>query len=363
MIKVSDYAKKLLHEHDCVVIPELGGFLTHFDHAFYSKQDGTYHAPQKRVAFNEALKLDDGLLVHYLTVNEQITREDAQNRVKSFVDYIKTEVQENREVTLDGIGMLKANHEGKLLFEPTFDTNFYDEGFGFNDINIDPATEVIKIQEADIEEVWANSSRDMVEFDNEIPLRRKSRTVWYAAAGVALVGAVIWGGMTSISTTKMQSSLNPASVIPTILSKFESKEDTKKTIIKQAEKAAPAPKAAIEATPPAIIAPVVAPTTETPKNIAVKATENESVKRQFLSDEIVKYYIVAGSFANKNNAEGLIQRMQNKGYKNAFILNPEAAEGVLFQVAIIGFESSNKAKSQLAIVNRATKTKGCIVGK
>jgi cell division septation protein DedD len=361
MITVSDYAKKLLHEHDCVVIPDLGGFLTHFSHAFYNKHDGTYHAPQKRVAFNEALRLDDGLLIHYLTVNEQITREEAQVRVKSFVDYIKSETHQNRPVTLDGIGTLNANHEGKLLFEPTAE-NFYDEGFGFDNINISPASESVKIQEPETEEVWTNVAQESVDYDNEMPLHRKSRAVWYAAAGVALVGAAIWGGMTSISSSNMQSSLNPVSVIPTILSKFESKKATTTPLIKQAEKAAPAPKAVIATTQP--VAPATTITTEVPTNEAVKVTtENTGVKRQYLSDEVVKYYIVAGSFANKNNAESLIQKMQSKGYKNALILNPDAPEGTLFKVAVVGFESSRKAKSQLALVNHYTKTKGCIVGR
>jgi hypothetical protein len=47
MTSVLDYTRKLLYEHDCVVLPDLGGFLAYFSHAFYSEQNELYHAPSK----------------------------------------------------------------------------------------------------------------------------------------------------------------------------------------------------------------------------------------------------------------------------------------------------------------------------
>jgi hypothetical protein len=62
MASVNDYLKKLLYQYDCIVVPELGAFLTHYQPASFTESSGLYLPPRKRVAFNEALRLDDGIL-------------------------------------------------------------------------------------------------------------------------------------------------------------------------------------------------------------------------------------------------------------------------------------------------------------
>ncbi|MDB5242229.1 MAG: sporulation protein, partial [Spirosoma sp.] len=66
MASVNDYLKKLLYQYECIIVPELGAFLTHYQAASFTESSGLYLPPRKRVAFNEALRLDDGILVNYI---------------------------------------------------------------------------------------------------------------------------------------------------------------------------------------------------------------------------------------------------------------------------------------------------------
>lgn len=45
MASVNDYLKKLLYQYDCIVVPELGAFLTHYQSAVYTETSGLYLPP------------------------------------------------------------------------------------------------------------------------------------------------------------------------------------------------------------------------------------------------------------------------------------------------------------------------------
>ena len=53
----------LLLDHDCVVVPQIGGFVTCNAPAKYVEEENLFLPPIRTVGFNERLKADDGLLV------------------------------------------------------------------------------------------------------------------------------------------------------------------------------------------------------------------------------------------------------------------------------------------------------------
>ncbi|MFN3382232.1 MAG: SPOR domain-containing protein [Runella zeae] len=351
MTSVLDYTRKLLYEHDCVVLPDFGGFLAYFSHAFYSEQNALYHAPQKRIAFNEALKLDDGLLVHYLTINEQISREEAQKKVRAFVENLKTTLQEKGTYVLEGIGELSKNEEGKIQFEPLTQVNFYGEGFGLKSIKLDttPAAEMSE-QPKD----WTQSDRAPEELSVEVPRRRRYRVGMYLGV-ILLVGSALIGGLTQFSNQSLTSSLNPFELVTTVKGWLvvdkksnvvqESASVKEQVSQKEEVKAEEAP-AAI--TPEIAVNPEVIPVVAEPKK-APKPVVEEAVS--LASDEKINYWVIAGGFSKKENALKLEKKLKRNGYESASILNPDAAENQLIIVTAIGCENAKKAKLQLARVS------------
>lgn len=358
MISVLDYTRKLLFEHDCVVLPDLGGFLVYFSHAFYSEQNALYHAPQKRVAFNEALKLDDGLLAHYLTINEQITREDAQKRIRQFVEDIKQSIQENGSFLLEGIGSLSVNEEAKLQFEPLPFVNFYAESYGLKSIHVAQVEPAIEIEETETAYDWTRSDRTASELTYELPRRRRSRVGMYVG-GFLIVGCALVAGITQLPSESLKSSLNPfelfstvrAWVLPDIKSNtvnIQPKASVQKVALRVENEAVIVKPTAPET--PAVVEVVKAPVSE-PKQTIFEKPSLETAKISYKSDEKTDFLVIAGGFSNVDNARKLERKLQRNGYENAHILNPEPAEGKLIIVAAIGCENSKKAKSQLARVS------------
>ena len=62
MAPVDKYIRKLLFEFDCVIIPDFGGLLTNRVGVRYDESSQLFKPAGKRLAFNEILKIDDGLL-------------------------------------------------------------------------------------------------------------------------------------------------------------------------------------------------------------------------------------------------------------------------------------------------------------
>ncbi|RYE98533.1 MAG: SPOR domain-containing protein, partial [Oxalobacteraceae bacterium] len=104
MATVTDYLKKLLYQYDCVVVPELGAFLTHYQSASFSESAGLFLPPRKRVAFNEALRLDDGILANYIMLHEPVSRDGAQRMIAQFVQSLHQTLDSSYRFDLEGIG-------------------------------------------------------------------------------------------------------------------------------------------------------------------------------------------------------------------------------------------------------------------
>lgn len=352
MTSVLDYTRKLLYEHDCVVLPDLGGFLAYFSHAFYSEQNELYHAPQKRVAFNEALKLDDGLLVHYLTINEQITRDEAQKRVRQFVDLIKNSIKEKGTYSLEGIGTLEINDEGKLQFEPTPITNFYAEGYGLKSLKVAMIKAAVKVEASESATDWTTTDRSAEELPLELPRRRRSRVAMYVGA-VLLMGAALVGGLTQLPSESLKSSLNPFELLPAVKGFLASDKKSNDVI----EKKLPSVQQETTESKSVKIALAVKaePVTEVKKVKLVAPrvkSEEKNLITSFKSDDNAIYLVIAGGFSKLENARKLESKLQRNGYENATILNPEPTEGKLIIVSAIGCENAKKAKTYLASVSR-----------
>jgi len=366
---VEKYVRKLLHEHDCVVLPELGGFIVHFNHAFFSTQSSLYHAPQRRVAFNEALKLDDGLLVHYLTLNEQMSREEAQKQLRQFVESVKVSIKEKGEYHLAEMGTLSANAEGKFVFEPQPLVNFHPESYGFASVpavSVQPTVGLMSDSTAD----WTYTDRLPEALPFQMAQRRRSRVGWYLGTAL-LIGALVLGGNIELTSGQFKSSLNPFDLV----SQFSGVKNLN-TVKKEAERVNNQPVVALsalkqEATLGLSAQPLVLP--ETPKEVAVVQPEKVierpksavAVAQRLVteSDQNANYWVIACGFLQQENANKLVNKLKRNGYVQAHVFNPDVAEGELIKVAAVGFETKSKANKYLRTVSKLSGARAWVLVK
>ena len=64
MIELARHIEILLLENDCVIIPDFGGFIAHYQPARYIKEENLYLPPVRTIGFNPQLTINDGLLVN-----------------------------------------------------------------------------------------------------------------------------------------------------------------------------------------------------------------------------------------------------------------------------------------------------------
>ena len=78
---VAHYISELLFLHDCVIVPEFGGFVGNKKSAQLNKTTGTLTPPSKQILFNTNLKINDGLLITHIVNKEGITQKIAKQNV------------------------------------------------------------------------------------------------------------------------------------------------------------------------------------------------------------------------------------------------------------------------------------------
>ena len=63
MIEIDRHIEILLLSNDCVIVPGLGGFMTHHIQARYDADDQMFLPPLRTLGFNPQLTMNDSLLV------------------------------------------------------------------------------------------------------------------------------------------------------------------------------------------------------------------------------------------------------------------------------------------------------------
>ena len=129
-MKICFYISALLYQHDCVVIPGLGGFIANYVPAHILPFKNRFVPPSKQIVFNSGLQHNDGLLVHHIEREENTSYEQAMLRLEQEVDALYQDLQSGKTIIIDDAGTLQFNEEKNILFTPDSTQNFLEESFG-----------------------------------------------------------------------------------------------------------------------------------------------------------------------------------------------------------------------------------------
>lgn len=192
MIELSRHIECLMLEHDCVIVPGLGGFVTQYVPARYVVEEQLFLPPYRSVGFNQQLSLNDGLLVQSYMQTYDTDYSETVKIIEDAVAQLKKELQENGEYELNGIGKLTLGIGGTYNFIPCEAGVLSPELYGLDAVNV-----------ADIKHTETESStKKTKEGKSKIHLHRseKNYTItlnrelvnYVAAAVVAIFFYFIW---------------------------------------------------------------------------------------------------------------------------------------------------------------------------
>ncbi|MBC3784630.1 SPOR domain-containing protein [Spirosoma utsteinense] len=364
MAAVNDYLKKLLYQYDCVVVPELGAFLTHYQPASFTESSGLFLPPRKRVAFNEALRLDDGILANYIMLHEPVTRDGAQRHISLFVNELRRQVAESGRFEIDGIGTFTVNEEEKLQFDPSLRHNFYGEAYGMSAISAQSLTK--QAIEAVVVESPSTAVGPVLTQDEETSLMPmpRSRPYWRIAAAALLVGSL--GFISYFTVVKpgqpLQSSLDPAMLLRIPAALFEKAGPANEVVKPVTAVTRPAPIVPAKAVP---VEKTTVPVTNAPVPELAKANIPAAVPVVVKPVEVATalktarttpyFTVIAGSFSSKRNALRLKRQLRKAGYTDAFVIMP-SRRGQLYKVAAAGSDNRDEAIAGVGSISKLAGT-------
>ncbi len=118
MIELDRHIEILLLSNDCVIVPDLGGFMAYRVDARYDEADGMFLPPIRTLGFNPQLRMNDSLLAQSYAEAYEISYPEALRRIEDEVNELRQHLETAGEYELNDIGVLRLNDEGHLSFEP-----------------------------------------------------------------------------------------------------------------------------------------------------------------------------------------------------------------------------------------------------
>jgi len=125
----------LLTEHDCVIVPGLGGFVQNETEAHFDSQDQLFYPPSKQIGFNARLHFNDGLLAQSYQQDYDIGFEEARDRIRDRVQELQGYLSQGKYLTLGRIGYMHRNQEGQIVFRSGKNNPFVPSAYGLRPLH------------------------------------------------------------------------------------------------------------------------------------------------------------------------------------------------------------------------------------
>ncbi|MEG0796641.1 MAG: hypothetical protein RR397_09100 [Odoribacter sp.] len=217
MHKFIDYISDLLFLHDCVIIPDFGGFICNYKSAYIDENSGLICPPTKDILFNRNLIHNDGLLVNWIACKENVSYEKANIQLALFCEDLKIRLNQKQRIAFGDIGVFYTDRRFNIIFE-SGKNNFFSETFGMESIDMQPAKTEEKIKFAQTS-MPVNNVPDMSAYINmETSGNIVHRLLKYALAAAVVAGVVVISQLDIFYSTAPENSnqiTNSSTVQPT----------------------------------------------------------------------------------------------------------------------------------------------------
>lgn len=329
----------LLFQHDCVIVPGFGGFLTHYRPARLDEQRRLVHPPSKDLSFNKHLVRQDGLLVDQLVRHEGLDFQAAKSKIEEEVEEWRWKLQRQGRLEVLQVGTFFHDQEQNLQFEPDRRVNFLKDAYGLRPVAAVPVERPEILPKLAVLPL-AGSQSDPEE-------RRRTPAFLAAAATIAiLLTAATWWvvGSTGPNSIAMGGfdlfgSAGPARYI------FPGAPPAPVgTPVEASIWSAPADIQGVHEMPIAgpDVAAVAVNFGQTPEKAEPESTAVDTpVVRS-------RYHIIGGCFLERENADRFISELQAKGFAASLI----DQKGGLYRVAYGSYPLKSTAAEALEAVRK-----------
>ena len=135
---ITKYISELLYDHECVIVPEFGAFITKECPATLDYATHRLMPPSKELAFNGQLVADDGLLIGYVAERQGVTTTVAAKMVHDFANQCLNVIEASGVLRLDGMGVLSRVTSRDYVFQIDDSLNLFGDAFGLTALKVQP---------------------------------------------------------------------------------------------------------------------------------------------------------------------------------------------------------------------------------
>jgi nucleoid DNA-binding protein len=135
VVDFSRYIEELLDEHEYVIVPGLGAFVTVNRPAEFGKGHAFILPPSRVISFKPELKINDGLLAGYIARQQKVNLRQAQKLLDGFAGDILYMLDQGKEVTIGKAGSLVVR-KGEIIFRPETLSSENAGSFGLSPVTI-----------------------------------------------------------------------------------------------------------------------------------------------------------------------------------------------------------------------------------
>ena len=175
---LAEYLHELLLQHEIVIIPGFGAFVSNYKPAEINEETKEIIPPSKEISFNQQIRNNDGLLVDYVAKNQTVSHFDALKIIEKERENIIYQLDKGEQITLEHIGILFRNEQNEIVFEAQIEENLLLDSFGLEPVSLaenESEPEVENVTEQDepeiaevIEPVVATETDEPTEEDGSI---------------------------------------------------------------------------------------------------------------------------------------------------------------------------------------------------
>lgn len=372
-MRIDEHILKLLLRHDCIIVPDFGGFVARNLSAKIDWGKSEIRAPRKELIFNRHLQKNDGLLLNSIVENNHLSYEEASAFLQhSLADWNNT-IKSGNRIEIEKVGILFQDATGNFVFEQDRFFNLLLSSYGLSDVNFiavekevesKPAIEIATPTQATKKDDEQKQAAPIIHLEHTIapkkvaepvsnkpeektevrPIKKQQKHFpWRVAAAAVLIPFGFFAYWIPMQTHVLETGkisvadFNPFRTVKAPQYdaqklQFESKTYPINKPFKEIQK-------------------------ELSKNVAVfnyKFNEDLYIPIRLHKNSAPKtstapYHLIGGCFASEQNAKDFVDLCKSKGLK-AFVLD---VKGGLNRVSVAQFFSKSDAReSQKSIANK-----------
>lgn len=197
MESFAEIVSRLLLRHNCVIIPDFGGFVARISPSEIDEIRGVIYPPKKSILFNQQLILSDGLLTSEYALTNELTFTESQEKIKQIVTIWKEELNQGEAISIEKVGTLQMSENGSLQFVQDRFFNLLLSSFGLGNVKFVPVIAEVTETELPNERipVELEKKKSLIEkADDEVdvsiiehPAARKRTATWKIALAAACI--------------------------------------------------------------------------------------------------------------------------------------------------------------------------------